>query len=170
MFVQRTFIVFASILTMAGLIASPAPAMATTPSYILPPGVRLTVGHCIYSTSHYGTAKLCMEYYGNAVMYYKGVYVDEFGANSRFNSVPSGYLVTTKDGYIRIYQYSGGPLIWQYANFNRLHLTNLELEIGATVFNAACLAVTNASGDYWLPWKGTCPGFDPRRVIPHHRR
>jgi hypothetical protein len=138
-------------MVLVGLIPSSASA---TPAYYLAPGTHLTVGHCITSTSNYGTAKLCMRNYGNVVTYLKGKVVDTWGANSRANSVPQGYLVTTTSGYIRIYQYSGGPLIWHYDKFAKTGFRNLGVEISSFTLGAGWCTYVSDLKSYQYPWRG----------------
>jgi hypothetical protein len=144
--------VFSLVLTaMIGLIPSSASA---TPAYYLAPGTKLTVGHCLTSTSNYGTAKLCMRTHGNVVTYYKGKVVDTWGANSRANTVPQGYLTTTASGYIRIYQYSGGPLIWHYDKFATTGFRNLGVEISSFSLGAGWCTYVSDLKTYKYPFRG----------------
>ncbi len=158
MFKQRkarsTRLVVELSLVLAALIGLIPSSASATPAYYLAPGTRLTVGHCITSTSNYGTAKLCMAHYGNVVTYLKGKVVDTWGANSRANSVPQGYLTTTKSGYIRIYQYSGGPLIWHYDKFAKTGFRNLGLEISSFTLGAGWCTYVSDLKSYQYPWRG----------------
>lgn len=143
----------ASLMLVMLFVLVPRPASAT-PAYYLPPGTHLTVGQCITSTSNFGTAKLCMAHYGNVNTYFKGALVDQWGADSRTNSAPSAYLVTTASGYIRIYQYAGGPLIWHYDGFHSWGFTNLGIEISSFTLGAGwCTYVTDLNSYKW-PWRG----------------
>src|SRR5206468_3797461 len=76
-------VLIAGILLGASIFTPATQADAAAGQYHLNLGQKLTVGKCIVSTAGQrgAVAKLCMGNYANALIYYKGVLVDEFGPN-----------------------------------------------------------------------------------------
>ena len=129
-------------------------ADAAAGQYHLDLGQKLTVGQCIKSGAgqHGAVAKLCMGNYANALIYYKGVLVDEFGPNHVTSAQPRAYITLASDHNVKIYQYSGGPLLFNSNTARTFPATQLWIN--------SCVVLPNWNvalvkpGSFNWPWKG----------------
>jgi len=97
-------VLIAGILVGASIFASATQADAAAGQYHLDVGQKLTVGQCIVSGpgQHRAVAKLCMGNHANALIYYKGVLVDEVGPNRVTSAQPRACITLASDHNVKI--------------------------------------------------------------------
>ena len=147
-------VLIAGILLGASIFAPATQADAAAGQYHLDLGQKLTVGQCIKSGAgqHGAVAKLCMGNYANALIYYKGVLVDEFGPNHVTSAQPRAYITLASDHNVKIYKYSGGPLLFNSNTARTFPATQLWIN--------SCVVLPNWNvalvkpGSFIWPWKG----------------
>ena len=147
-------VLIAGILVGASIFASATQADAAAGQYHLDVGQKLTVGQCIVSGpgQHRAVAKLCMGNHANALIYYKGVLKAEFGPNHVTTAQPRAYVTLASDHNVKIYKYSGGPLLYNSKTAGRFPATQLWIDSCAALpyWNVALVK----PGSFNWPWKG----------------
>jgi hypothetical protein len=147
-------VLIAGILLGASIFTPATQADAAAGQYHLNLGQKLTVGKCIVSTKGQrgAVAKLCMGKYANALIYYKGVLKDEFGPNHVTSAQPRAYITLASDHNVKIYKYSGGPLLFNSKTAGRFPATQLWIDSCAALpyWNVALVK----PGSFNWPWKG----------------